>query len=235
MSDHTTLTRRGVTSALLGALLVTGPWTVPAAGQDDSYNPHQHRHPHPSSERYERHERHGNHERHERHERDNDDYLGIFEAYDTHGDESFYEAPARSEPAAATRTSPVTGYPVSAAYGISGSWAAGHHTGVDFATPAGTTARSVGPGRVVLAAYAGDYGNAVMVKLDDGYYVLYAHLSQIAVKEDEKVETGTKLGKTGSTGRSTGPHLHFEIRTDSAYGTDVDPVAYLARHGASAL
>ncbi|MGP4111648.1 M23 family metallopeptidase [Streptomyces sp. 4N509B] len=136
--------------------------------------------------------------------------------------------------AALDRTSPLPeAHPVSAAYGIAGSWAAGHHTGVDFATPVGTPVHSVGPGTVVLAGSAGDYGEAAMVALTDGYYALYAHLSSVDVVEGERVQTGTPLGETGNTGNSTGPHLHFEIRTGETYGTDVDPVAHLARHGVS--
>lgn len=132
----------------------------------------------------------------------------------------------------ATRTSPVAGdYPISAPYGLAGGWAAGYHTGVDLATPVGTPVRSVGPGTVVLAGDAGDYGNAVMVRLTDGYYALYAHLSAIDVRVGDPVATGTRLGATGDTGNATGPHLHFEIRTGATYGTDVDPLAYLAHHG----
>ncbi|WP_258534378.1 murein hydrolase activator EnvC [Streptomyces sp. PT12] len=128
-------------------------------------------------------------------------------------------------------TAPVSGHPVSAAYGITGGWAAGYHTGIDWATPTGTTVRSVGPGTVVLAGEAGDYGNAVIIKMTDGYYALYAHLSSVAVRVGQQVSGGTQVGESGDTGRSTGPHLHFEVRAGENYGSDVDPVAYLARHG----
>ncbi|RKN11115.1 M23 family metallopeptidase [Streptomyces radicis] len=128
-------------------------------------------------------------------------------------------------------TAPVSGYPVSAAYGIPGGWAAGYHTGVDWAAPTGTTVRSVGPGTVVLAGDAGDYGNAVIIKMTDGYYTLYAHLSVVTVRVGQQVSGGTQVGESGNTGRSTGPHLHFEVRAGENYGSDVDPVAYLARHG----
>ncbi len=139
--------------------------------------------------------------------------------------------PSRPAAAADTWTAPVTGHPVSASYGTPGGWAAGYHTGIDWATPVGTSVRAVGPGTVVLAEYAGDYGYAVLVEMDDGHYTLYAHLSEISVRGGQEVNGGTVVGRSGNTGRSTGPHLHFEVRADRAYGTDVDPVAYLARHG----
>ncbi|WP_129840507.1 M23 family metallopeptidase [Streptomyces sp. RFCAC02] len=146
-------------------------------------------------------------------------------------------APAPAAPArpagggAGEWAAPVTGYAVSASYGTPGDWAAGHHTGVDFVTPVGTPVHAVGPGTVILAEYSGDYGNAVMVAMDDGHYTLYAHLSEIAVTTGRRVTGGTTIGASGNTGNTTGPHLHFEVRAGRAYGTDVDPVAYLAGHG----
>ena len=121
--------------------------------------------------------------------------------------------------------------PVSAQWGVPGGWAAGHHTGVDFAAPVGTPVRSVGTGTVELAGDAGSYGNAVIVHMDDGKHILFGHLSAIAVEQGRRVEAGTRLGASGNTGRSTGPHLHFEVRNQSEYGTEVDPLPYLAKHG----
>ncbi|MER5968277.1 M23 family metallopeptidase [Streptomyces sp. NPDC002055] len=126
---------------------------------------------------------------------------------------------------------PVAVGAVSAEYGIPGEWIAGHHTGVDLAVPVGTSVHSVGTGVVTQADWAGDYGLMVMVKLDDGHYVLYAHLSEVAVHEGQRVEAGTLLGQSGNTGNSTGPHLHFEVRTSTAYGSDLDPAAYLEAKG----
>ncbi|MFK0238360.1 transglycosylase family protein [Streptomyces vinaceus] len=124
--------------------------------------------------------------------------------------------------------SPVANTAVSAHYGIKGSmWAAGHHTGVDFPVPTGTQVRSVGPGTVISAGYDGSYGNQVLVKSDDGMYVLYAHLSQTSVSSGHRVAAGQQLGLSGNTGNSTGSHLHFEVRTTPQYGSAVDPVAYL--------
>jgi murein DD-endopeptidase MepM/ murein hydrolase activator NlpD len=95
----------------------------------------------------------------------------------------------------------------------------------------GTPVRSVGPGTVVSAGWTGAYGKAVMVRMTDGNYILYAHLSEIYVTDGDSVRPGTWLGRSGNTGRSTGPHLHFEVRTERDYGTDIDPLDYLADHG----
>ncbi|SEP56625.1 M23 family metallopeptidase [Streptomyces radiopugnans] len=131
---------------------------------------------------------------------------------------------------------PVAGdYRVSAAYGIPGNWQAGHHTGIDFAMPVGTPVYAVGAGSVVFAGEAGAYGKAVTVRMDDGYYALYAHLSRISVNGGERVKAGSAVGNSGATGRVTGPHLHFEVRSKRGYGSDVDPVAYLARRGVQLL
>ncbi|WP_138896230.1 M23 family metallopeptidase, partial [Streptomyces chryseus] len=62
-------------------------------------------------------------------------------------------------------------------------------------------------------------------------YSQYAHLSSLAVSSGQSVTGGTQIGLSGSTGNSTGPHLHFEIRTGPGYGSDVDPLAYLRGHG----
>lgn len=120
---------------------------------------------------------------------------------------------------------------VSARYGIKGKWLAGHHTGIDLAVRTGTRVSAVGPGRVVLARYSGAYGNAVTVRMVDGRYTLFAHLSRISARVGQRVRAGTLLGRSGATGRATGPHLHFEVRAKRGYGTDINPVRYLARRG----
>ncbi|MBD0689066.1 LysM peptidoglycan-binding domain-containing M23 family metallopeptidase [Streptomyces sp. CBMA123] len=118
------------------------------------------------------------------------------------------------------------------AYGVAGSmWASGHHTGQDFIASTGTPLRAVAKGVVVKAANDGAYGNEVEIKLADGKYAQYAHLSSIGVKVGQSVTTGQQLGLSGATGNVTGPHLHFEIRTGPEYGSDIDPVAYLRAHG----
>ncbi|RZB14781.1 LysM peptidoglycan-binding domain-containing protein [Streptomyces sp. F001] len=131
-------------------------------------------------------------------------------------------------------SSPVDGVAVGTAYKVAGSmWSSGYHTGVDFATPTGTPLKAVGAGTVVSAGWAGAYGNQVVLKLADGYYAQYAHLSSLSVSAGQTVTAGQQVGFSGSTGNSTGPHLHFEIRTTPNYGSDVDPVAYLRSHGVS--
>lgn len=126
---------------------------------------------------------------------------------------------------------PVTRSPVSAAYGVAGSWAAGHHTGIDFAVPVNTPVHAIGEGTVLHAGWAGDYGNLVEVRMPDGHHALYAHLSRLFVTPGTVVSPGAVLGSSGNTGRSSGPHLHFEIRSGPGYGTDIDPRAYLAERG----
>ncbi|OIJ65765.1 M23 family metallopeptidase [Streptomyces mangrovisoli] len=127
---------------------------------------------------------------------------------------------------------PVSGGSIGTGYHVSGSmWSSGYHTGVDFVVPTGTTVKAVGTGTVVSAGWGGAYGNQVVIKLSDGYYAQYAHLSQISVSAGQSVTPGQQLGLSGATGNVTGPHLHFEIRTTPDYGSDVDPVAYLRSHG----
>ncbi|MCI0384436.1 murein hydrolase activator EnvC [Streptomyces sp. CNQ085] len=148
------------------------------------------------------------------------------------GDAAPAAFPAGQEAALGRWARPVTGdYRVSAAYGIPGNWQAGHHTGIDFAMPVGTPVHAVGAGSVVFAGEAGAYGRAVTIRMDDGYYALYAHLSRISANGGQRVGAGSPVGSSGATGRVTGPHLHFEVRSKRGYGSDVDPVAYLARRG----
>ena len=98
------------------------------------------------------------------------------------------------------------------------------HAGVDFVAPAGAPVVSARAGRVVWAAALGSFGNTVVVRHGSGVRTLYAHLSRIDVGLLDRVSTGTRLGLVGSTGRSTGPHLHFEVRVR---GAAVDPLAAL--------
>ncbi|MGY0020723.1 peptidoglycan DD-metalloendopeptidase family protein [Streptomyces sp. cg35] len=130
-----------------------------------------------------------------------------------------------------TWSMPVDKGRVSAKYRQPGGWAAGFHTGVDFAVPTGTPVKSVGPGTVVTAGNQGAYGNAVIVKMSDGRFTLYAHLNSLDVKTGQSVTGGQRLGLSGATGNVTGPHLHFEARTRNEYNGHTDPLAYLAGHG----
>ncbi|MFD9394431.1 peptidoglycan DD-metalloendopeptidase family protein [Streptomyces sp. NPDC060000] len=129
---------------------------------------------------------------------------------------------------------PVAGATVGTAYHTAGSmWSSGYHTGTDFVVPTGTSLKAVGAGTVVSAGWGGAYGNQVVIKLADGYYAQYAHLSQLSVSAGQTVAAGQLVGLSGATGNVTGPHLHFEIRTTPDYGSDVDPLAYLRAHGVS--
>ncbi|MFF8643510.1 M23 family metallopeptidase [Streptomyces sp. NPDC015345] len=127
------------------------------------------------------------------------------------------------------------GFRVSARYGIRGDWLAGHHTGIDLAVPTGTPVYAVSAGVVVLARRSGQYGKAVTVRMRDGHYAVFAHLSRIKVRQGARIRAGARIGSSGATGRATGPHLHLEIRARRGYGSDIDPVRYLARRGAPLL
>ncbi|RSN64702.1 peptidase [Streptomyces sp. WAC 04229] len=111
------------------------------------------------------------------------------------------------------------------------SWSKGYHTGVDFPVPTGTSIKSVAAGRVVSAGWGGSYGYQVVVRHSDGRYSQYAHLSAISVRDGQSVGAGQRIGRSGSTGNVTGPHLHFEVRTGPGFGSDVDPLAYLRAGG----
>ncbi|MER7314806.1 MULTISPECIES: M23 family metallopeptidase [Streptomyces] len=131
-------------------------------------------------------------------------------------------------------TTPVASANVTTQYRASGaSWSSGYHTGSDFQAASGTSVRAIGPGTVVSAGWGGAYGNEVVIQHSDGMYSQYAHLSSLGVSAGQTVTGGQQIGLSGSTGNSTGPHLHFEVRTGPSYGSDVDPIAYLRSHGVS--
>jgi murein DD-endopeptidase MepM/ murein hydrolase activator NlpD len=98
------------------------------------------------------------------------------------------------------------------------------HTGLDFRADHGAPVRAAGAGRVIGAEYAGGYGNMVEVDHGNGVTTRYAHLSAIAVGVGQTVAAGTVLGRAGSTGRSTGAHLHYETRINDE---PVDPQRFL--------
>jgi murein DD-endopeptidase MepM/ murein hydrolase activator NlpD len=97
------------------------------------------------------------------------------------------------------------------------------HAGIDVAAPTGTPIRACWPGRVVVAGWQGGYGNTVVIDHGGGRATLYAHQSSIAVSVGQVVDAGAVIGAVGSTGNSTGPHLHFEVRIN---GNPVDPAPY---------
>jgi murein DD-endopeptidase MepM/ murein hydrolase activator NlpD len=96
-----------------------------------------------------------------------------------------------------------------------------HHSGVDLATGEGTPIAAIGPGVVKSAGIRGGYGKAVEIDHGGGVTTLYAHASQLGVRVNEQVQPGQTIARVGHTGRSTGNHLHFEMRVN---GTPVDPL-----------
>ncbi|MET7856165.1 M23 family metallopeptidase [Streptomyces sp. NPDC005318] len=127
---------------------------------------------------------------------------------------------------------PVAGSYVTTGYKSSGSlWSSGRHSGIDFHAASGSSVVAVGAGTVVEAGWGGAYGNNIVLRMTDGTYTQYGHLSSIGVSVGQSVGAGQRIGFSGSTGNSTGPHLHFEARTTPSYGSDMDPVAYLRAHG----
>ncbi|MFE0652399.1 M23 family metallopeptidase [Streptomyces sp. NPDC059534] len=127
---------------------------------------------------------------------------------------------------------PVAGSYVSTGYKTGGSlWSSGSHSGVDFHAAYGTQVVSVGSGTVVEAGWGGAYGSNIVIRMNDGTFTQYGHLSSIGVHVGQTVEPGEQIGVSGSSGNSTGPHLHFEARTTAEYGSDINPVAYLRARG----
>ncbi|MFI5757803.1 M23 family metallopeptidase [Streptomyces sp. NPDC051569] len=127
---------------------------------------------------------------------------------------------------------PVAGSYVTTGYRSGGSfWSSGSHSGVDFRAASGSSVVAVGAGTVVEAGWGGSYGNNIVLRMDDGTYTQYGHLSSISVFVGRSVTPGLPIGLSGATGNATGPHLHFEARTGQEYGSDIDPVAYLRAHG----
>ncbi|EGX61150.1 peptidase [Streptomyces zinciresistens K42] len=127
---------------------------------------------------------------------------------------------------------PVAGSNLSTSYGTGGSlWSSGSHTGADFTAATGTSVRAVGAGTVVQAGWGGAYGNQVVIRMNDGTYTQYAHMSSLSVSAGQTVTPGRQIGLSGATGNVTGPHLHFEARSTPEYGSDLDPVGYLRSRG----
>lgn len=98
------------------------------------------------------------------------------------------------------------------------------HGGLDFPAPAGTVVHATAPGVVVYAGWNGGYGLCLVIEHGGGTTTLFGHLSSISTNPGDSVGPGQVIGRVGSTGRSTGPHLHYEVRQD---GRPVDPRTYL--------
>ncbi len=98
------------------------------------------------------------------------------------------------------------------------------HFGIDFRGNTGEPVKSTADGVVSFAGVKGGYGNCIVLEHSNGFETLYGHLSRILVREGQKIKTGEKIGHIGSTGRSTGPHLHYEIIRN---GTKINPEHFL--------
>jgi murein DD-endopeptidase MepM/ murein hydrolase activator NlpD len=122
---------------------------------------------------------------------------------------------------------PIPGAPLSSPFGLRNdplSNGAGFHPGIDFGASSGTPIHAAGAGVVVMAGDCGGYGFCVVIDHGDSIATLYGHQSQLGVSAGQHVEAGQVIGYVGSTGASTGPHLHFEVRD---HGLPIDPVLAL--------
>jgi murein DD-endopeptidase MepM/ murein hydrolase activator NlpD len=104
------------------------------------------------------------------------------------------------------------------------------HAGVDMAGPHGSMIVAAGAGLVVTAGPAGGYGNAVLIDHGNGYLTHYGHLSAITVQAGQRVAAGQQIGAEGSTGHSTGPHLHFEVH-QGFYQNPIEPTQWMHERG----
>ncbi|WP_067274149.1 M23 family metallopeptidase [Streptomyces jeddahensis] len=126
---------------------------------------------------------------------------------------------------------PVKSYRLSAGFDSVGQHWAHRHTGQDFAVPIGTPVRAAGAGRVVSVSCGGAFGVEVVLEHSGGYYTQYAHLAAVTVTKGQRVRAGQWVGQSGTTGNSTGPHLHFEVRLTPKWGSAVDPTRWLKERG----
>ena len=118
---------------------------------------------------------------------------------------------------------PVSGS-ITSRFGAVSSIRSGAHTGTDIAAPSGTPIKAVASGTVTFAARSGSYGNLIKISHENGVETWYGHCSELYATEGQQVEAGEVIAAVGSTGNSTGPHLHLEIRVN---GTAVNPQTYL--------
>ena len=143
------------------------------------------------------------------------------------------EAAAEVSPAVAVRTiafsAPIVGYETNSRFGLrrlSYERRARMHEGLDYAAPSGTPILAAADGEIVATGVSSSYGRYVEVLHPNGVTSFYAHMSRIRAEEGQFVAAGDHIGDVGSTGRSTGPHLHFEIRRD---GEQINPEDFLGQ------
>jgi len=124
---------------------------------------------------------------------------------------------------------PTTGYHLTGRFGmVSGLWST-FHTGLDFAAPTGTPIYAIADGVITSTGWDGPYGNKTVETLEDGTEIWYAHQSAIGVQAGDDVHQGEQIGNIGSTGNTTGPHVHIEVRPGG--GDPVDPYPAFIAHG----
>jgi len=139
--------------------------------------------------------------------------LRYFQFQPRSGDVDYFNAQGQSVKKALLRT-PIDGAKLTSGFGVRRHPIMGYtlmHRGVDFGAPVGTPIQAAGDGVVEQAGWNGAYGNYIRVKHGNGYSTAYAHLSRLGVKAGQRVRQGQILGAVGTTGRSTGPHLHYEV------------------------
>ena len=128
-------------------------------------------------------------------------------------------------------SAPVRGYAINSAFGLRKlaiEAKARAHKGVDIAAPKGTSVFTAAEGQVARTGHdAGGYGNFIEVRHPNGMTTLYGHLSRIDVASGDRLTPGQRIGLVGSTGYSTGPHLHFEVRRN---GAQLNPTKVVDRH-----
>jgi murein DD-endopeptidase MepM/ murein hydrolase activator NlpD len=124
---------------------------------------------------------------------------------------------------------PTQGYHLTARFGMAGGLWSSNHTGLDFAAPTGTPIFAVANGTITETGSAGAYGNRTIETLADGTELWYCHQNSIGVNVGQAVIGGEQIGEVGSTGNTTGPHVHLEVRPGG--GDPVDPFQALVFHG----
>ncbi len=123
-------------------------------------------------------------------------------------------------------TAPISGATITSGYGMR--WGR-MHNGLDFSAPIGHPLQAIGGGTVTNGYSANGMGINIRIMLDDGTEVTYGHMSELLVADGQRVEAGDVIGRVGNTGRSTGPHLHLEVRLQG--GDRVDPHGWLTQRG----
>ena len=123
---------------------------------------------------------------------------------------------------------PVDDYDLTAEFGDWGLWAS-YHTGLDFSADYGSPIKAMANGVISEVGYDGSYGNKVVITLDDGTELWFCHMSDYSVASGQEVRAGEVIGYIGTTGNTTGPHLHLEVRPGA--GDPVDPYAAMLVHG----